>query len=379
MDRIPSPWLPGTLVLVALLVGCDSGGEGAWNGPGTSVKVMTRNVYLGGEFDSLIGAQTMAQLPGMVDTFWKGVQASDFPARAALIADEVAAEEPDIVAFQELELFRIQTPSDFDPKAAPNAADTAPNGDLLAILTAALAARGLDYGEAVAVATHTDTEMPGADASSGATYDLRLTDRDAVFARPGLRVSNVRTADFPTFISLPVPLSSLGVGILVQLKRGYSAMDVTAPDVAQFTFAATHLEVGGQASAYQEGEARDLMTALAPIAGPLVLVGDFNSAANVPSTQSYSIVTRSFTDVWSQVKPTAPAPTCCTDITSPAPAPTDRIDLVLYRGPVRPQAAERTGTDPEERTASGLLPSDHQGVAATLTVGFPTAASEPGP
>jgi endonuclease/exonuclease/phosphatase family metal-dependent hydrolase len=282
MDRIPSPWLPGTLVLVALLVGCDSGGEGAWNGPGTSVKVMTRNVYLGGEFDSLIGAQTIAQLPGVVDTLWKGVQASDFPARAALIADEVAAEEPDIVAFQELELFRIQTPSDFDPKAAPNAADTAPNGDLLAILTAALAARGLDYGEAVAVATHTDTEMPAADASSGATYDLRLTDRDAVFARPGLRVSNVRTADFPTFISLPVPLSSLGAGILVQLKRGYSAMDVTAPGAAQFTFAATHLEVGGQASAYQEGEARDLMTALAPIAGPLVLVGDFNSAADRP-------------------------------------------------------------------------------------------------
>ena len=368
MERIRFRWLPDGLVVITLLVGCSSGGEGAWNGPGVSVKVMTRNVYLGGEFDSLIGAQTMAQIPGMVDTFWKGVQTSNFPARAALITDEVAAEMPDIVAFQELELFRMQTPSDFDPKAAPNAADTAPNGDLLAILTAALAARGLDYGEPVAVATHTDTEMPGADASSGATYDLRLTDRDAVFARPGLTVSNVRTADFPTYISLPVPLSSLGAGILVQLKRGYAAMDVQAGGVP-FTFAATHLEVGGQASAYQEGEARDLVTALAPIAGPLVLVGDFNSAANLPSTQSYSIVTQSFTDAWSQVNPTDTAPTCCTDIASPAPAPTDRIDLVLYRGHVHPQAAERTGTDPAERTASGLLPSDHQGVAAALTIG----------
>ncbi|HJX54646.1 MAG TPA: endonuclease/exonuclease/phosphatase family protein [Polyangia bacterium] len=368
MDRIPSRWLPGGLALVALLVGCSSGGEEAWSGPGTSVKVMTRNVYLGGEFDSLLKAQTMAQIPGLVDAFWNGVQASNFPARAALIADEVATEMPDIVAFQELELFRMQIPSDFDPKAAPSATDTAPNGDLLAILTAALASRGLDYGEPVAVATHTDTEMPGVDASSGTTYDLRLTDRDAVFARPGLTVSNVRTADFPTFISLPVPLGNLGAGILVQLKRGYAAMDVQAGGVP-LTFAATHLEVGGQVSAFQEDEARDLMTALAPIAGPLVLMGDFNSAANLPSTQSYSIVTHSFTDAWSQVNPTDAAPTCCTDIASPAPAPTDRIDLVLYRGHVHPQTAERTGTDSAERTASGLLPSDHQGVSATLTVG----------
>jgi len=361
--------LPGALVLVTLQFGCSNGGEAAWDGTGPSVKVMTRNVYLGGEFDVLLGAQTVDQIPARVDTFWKNVQSNDFPARAALIADEVAAEMPDIVAFQELELFRMQVPNDFDPKAAPNAADTAPNGDMLAILTAALAAHGLDYGEPVAVAAHTDTEMPGTDASSGATYDLRLTDRDAVFARPGLTVNNVRTADFPTFISLPVPLGSLTNAIVVKLKRGYLAMDVRAGDVP-FTFAATHLEVGGQASAYQEGEARDLVTALEPVTGPLVLVGDFNSDANATTTQSYSIVAKSFTDAWSQVNPADKGPTCCTDLASPAPAPDERIDLVFYRGYVHPQAAERTGTDSALRTASGLLPSDHQGVAATLTVGF---------
>jgi endonuclease/exonuclease/phosphatase family metal-dependent hydrolase len=112
------------------------------------------------------------------------------------------------------------------------------------------------------------------------------------------------------------------------------------------------------------------MAALTPVAGPVVLVGDFNSDANVTATQSYAIVTESFTDAWSQVKPADPGPSCCTGITSPAPAPGERIDLVLYRGHVHPEAAERTGLDPAPRTASGLLPSDHQGVAATLTVGL---------
>jgi hypothetical protein len=44
-----------------------------------------------------------------------------------------------------------------------------------------------------------------------------------------------------------------------------------------------------------------------------------------------------------------------------------RIDLVLFRGDFEATGADLVGEIPADRTPSGLCPSDHAGVAATLT------------
>ena len=337
------------------------GGTSPGDGAGTPVKVMTRNVFLGAEFDDLLAAASVAEIPARVGALWQAVQAADFAGRAKLIADEVAAELPDVLAVQELELLRMQVPSNFAASGSAVDADTvAPAGDMLAILQAELTARGLDYGEPAVVVTHTDTEMPGEDALGG-TFDLRLTDRDAIFVRPGLTVSNPRAADFPTLIALPV--GGLG-GIPVKLKRGYAAIDVNAAGTP-FTFVNTHLEVGGLATVFQEAQAGDLLQALADISGPVVAAGDFNSDAAGTTTKSYARLTKVFTDAWSKTNPTDAGPTCCSDL-STAPAPSERIDLVLYRGHVTALSATRVGLT--ARTPGGLSASDHQGVVATLSV-----------
>ena len=46
--------------------------------------------------------------------------------------------------------------------------------------------------------------------------------------------------------------------------------------------------------------------------------------------------------------------------------PTERIDLVLTRGAVQAGDARLVGNTPAAQTPSGLFPSDHAGVVATL-------------
>jgi endonuclease/exonuclease/phosphatase family metal-dependent hydrolase len=329
---------------------------------GTRVTVMTRNVFLGAEFDEIIVAPSVADIPARVGAFWRAVQAADYPSRAKLVADEVAAVQPDILAAQELELFRMQTPSNFDVSAPVIDAETvAPAGDLLAILQAELMARGLDYGDPVVVVAHTDAEMPGID-EAGTTFDLRLTDRDAIFVRQGLTVTNPRGADFSTFIA--VSLGGSTGGIPVKLKRGYAIVDVNAGGTP-FTFVSTHLEVGGRAALFQEAQARELITALAGITGSVILAGDFNSAAAGTTSRSYATLTTVFTDAWAKVNANDPGFTCCSAIAAD-PAPTERIDLVLFRGSVSALSAARVGLT--ARTPGGLSASDHQGVWATLSL-----------
>jgi hypothetical protein len=352
------------LVATAACLGCGDSTGGSYTGPGTTLKVMTRNVYFGAEVNASLVVSTPEQIPPAVAGLWAAVQQSDFPGRAKLLVDEVVAEQPDIIAFQEMELFRMQSPSDFVPGASPNAEEVAPNGDLLAIMQGELAARGLDYGDPVLVDAHTDIELPSVDAS-GATYDLRMTDRNVVFVRPSISASNPRGQDFAN--SFTVPLGGLSSGITITLARGFGAVDLLAGGVP-FTFVNTHLEVENFAS-IQEGQAQNLLDALAPVAGQVVLVGDFNSAADNSTTNTYHSVTQIFSDSWPKVNASDPGFTCCTDITAAALSPTERIDLVLYRGKVRPEAANLAGLDASARTAGGLLPSDHVGVATTLTVG----------
>jgi endonuclease/exonuclease/phosphatase family metal-dependent hydrolase len=183
---------------------------------------------------------------------------------------------------------------------------------------------------------------------------------------------------YPTRLPFSIPVGSQ-IGVPVNLVRALARVDATVAG-ARFTFANTHLEVGSggnnpQAQALlaplQEGQARDLLNLLKPVNGPVVLVGDFNSAADGSTTMSYATVAGSFSDAYAKLNPGMPGFTCCTDIMAPTFTATTRIDLVFFRGGVGAQAIAYVGTDPAERTPSGLWPSDHAGVVATLQVPGP--------
>ena len=358
--------LTALCLALSFLVGCSEDSH-SFADPVT-LKVMTRNLFLGSEMGDVIAAPTVNDVPALVDAFRLRVLASDFPARAKLIAEEVALENPDILAVQELELFRLQSPSDFNLAApAVNAEPVAENGDMLAILQAAFAEKGLTFGEPAVVVAHSDVEIPGLDATTGTTYDLRMTDRDAIFVRPGIPFANPRGKTFDMSIPLRIPM--VATGYPVPMKRGYAAIDVTVSGTP-FTFTATHLEVGsGQAQLFQEGQANELLAVVKKIPGTQLITGDFNSNAIATSTASYGLFAAAFTDAWPEGAAVGDVgPTCCTDIDSPAPAPDTRIDLLFHKGLVKTMAATRTGLA-GAHTPSGKLASDHLGAAFTVQLG----------
>ncbi|MBI4409358.1 MAG: endonuclease/exonuclease/phosphatase family protein, partial [Gemmatimonadetes bacterium] len=332
------------------------------------VTVLTRNLYLGADVDPIIGAQSLAQIPGLAGAAWATIQATDFPARAQALADEIAATRPHLVGLQEVTLYRVQTPSDAIVGGAAPATVVA--YDFLEILLDALAARGLDY-EAVASVTLTDVEVP---AFTGAPpigfQDIRYTDREVILARGDVAAGNPQGAPYAADLDL-----NLGGVVPIELKRGWVAVDAQlAGNTVRFV--STHLEVQAFAP-IQVAQANELIALLADSPFPVILLGDFNSAADGSQTPTYANLSAAgYVDVWNRSHPNDPGYTCChvEDLSNQTPALTQRLDIVFVRdaftvasaGLVGGAQTVILGDEPEDRTASGLWPSDHAGVAANL-------------
>ena len=107
----------------------------------------------------------------------------------------------------------------------------------------------------------------------------------------------------------------------------------------------------------------------------MVFAGDFNTVAGDPAHPTFPtyqlFIDAGFIDAWKQKYPTLPGFTCCqaSNLLNPISALSLRIDLVLTRGAVSVQDIKVVGDRAIDRTSSGLWPSDHAGLVATLRIG----------
>lgn len=321
------------------------------------VTVMTRNLYLGANIFRITEATSEEEIPVIAAEIFSIMEANDFPARAGALAAEIAATDPDLVGLQEVELYRIQDPSDY-VTGTTTANATEVHLDFLAVLLDSLDARGLDYTVASQV-ENADVELPAA-RSQTEFFDVRLTDRDVILARSDVVTSGEGGAGFNTIVPY-----ELAPGDTVWFERGYTWVDATVEET-QFTFVNTHLEISadGQLTAFQAAQASELIDQFAA-ATPVVLVGDFNTG---PGDHPYGLLTGAFTDAWSSLG-AGEGFTCCQgEFLSTTGDLSSRIDLVLFRGGVSALSAEVVGDELADRTPSGLWPSDHAGVVATLRI-----------
>jgi endonuclease/exonuclease/phosphatase family metal-dependent hydrolase len=152
--------------------------------------------------------------------------------------------------------------------------------------------------------------------------------------------------------------------------RGYNVADFTA-NKRSFRLVNTHLEAFS--SFYRSLQAAELLTgALGNTTQKQVMLGDINSdPSDIDGSNPYYLFAGAgFADSWTQANPYNAGLTCCFGelLDDPDASVFDsRIDVVLTRN--ASEAAKRAriyGTDPDNRTPSGLWPSDHAGLSSTV-------------
>lgn len=286
------------------------------------------------------------------------VQRTDFAARAHAIADEILLNGPDLVALQEVSLYRTGPPNACAGRQVPA---TTVAIDFLTLLQNALVARGLDY-PVVAEVQNLDAQLCAA-VSSESAIDVRLTDRDVILARAGLAVTNPRSGSYSSRAGFPVG------GAALPVPRGWMTVDVAA-DLGNVRFAATHLEVESF-PAVQAAQAAELVAAVAGGLGglPVILAGDLNAGPELATvTTSYGdLLAAGYADPWPALNAGDPGPTCCFAEDLKGGTLTQRIDHTLLLGNLAGVSSTRVGLAIVARNGT-LYPSDHAGVVTVVGV-----------
>ena len=386
------------LGLPALMSPADAAGTKA-----PTVKVMTRNLYLGADIMRPIAAvrQAQAEHPGdqvaQLDAFANAnddtrdiVDATDYPARVQLLAGELLTHKPDLVGLQEVAIWR------HGPMDNPLGADflktnaTEVDYDFLAMLLEETNSRGASQGieyKAISVAKRADVEGPAYDGQimAGATdrRDVRLTMHDVILMRVGGPVKYVKgskgaeTYDENLVFDLD---NNEGTDNAITFSRGFQWANFTSGDY-RFRFLNTHFEAFGSDIAYAQAE--QLIAGAAGYRGTAILTCDCNSdpldgSVKPNETQPhwgpyYRLIRAGYNDTWLQKY--APEEGWTSGLSETVDDETaagfdHRIDLVLARtrnGDKLPVlGGEVVGDELADRNAAGLWPSDHAGVVMKL-------------
>jgi endonuclease/exonuclease/phosphatase family metal-dependent hydrolase len=333
---------------------------------------MSYNLYQGSELAQALAITSLAQLPAAVSSVEAEVAATNIPERAQAWAKVVAQASPDVLALQEASLWRTQTPG--STLTGHQTPATTVEFDFIQSLIDNLAARGLHY---TVVGTVNGLDIQGPNLTGN---DVRLTDRVALLARadepPGqLRWGNVQAADYPTFPVLHVGGTN---GLAVSVLNGWVSADFTRSGET-FRVVTTHLD--SFVPAINGAQAEELINGPANTPMPVIVMGDFNSAADDsggPAHQDF--LAAGFQDTWAQTHPGEPGFTAMpsaahVDLTRPVFGATQRIDYVMIRGGFSADDMQILGTGQRDRTTSGLWPSDHAAVVAQLDLPRPTDES----
>ena len=347
--------MPRRLLLPLLLVALLAAAPLAEAKPGPKLTVMTRNIFLGGNIALPISASSPEDFEQKTTQLWQQVQATDFPARAKLLAREIRRTQPDHVGLQEVALWRRGPDGVKDGAATPATTEVY---DFLATLRGELGSR-YRLGN---VQNEADIEAP-----TSLGYDVRLTMRDAVLVRKrkGLRIRRRLGANYSRNFDVPTQIGTLSS------RRGWTAIDGSLRG-KRFRVVDTHLEAFDDTT--RLAQARALAAGPLRKSGTVILAGDLNSdptGATGAKPDAYNVFTDAgLRDTWLLRNPKGSGNNCCLKqetIMDPPPGPFDhRVDHILAKGRFKVLRTRIVGTDPANRTTAGLWPSDHGGGATTL-------------
>jgi endonuclease/exonuclease/phosphatase family metal-dependent hydrolase len=326
-------------------------------GPDRTLTVMTRNLYFGADLTPVITATSEEEFLSEAVEAFQTALASDFPARASAIADEIVAEEPALVGIQEATWWRTSTLTE-----PPQPVDEL-SVDFVGLILEELAERGASY-EAIEIVEGFDAEAAVEDLG----VNVRLTVGDVMLARTDLptsqlKISNVQSGTYDTKVVLPTPIGEL------EFPRQWISADVKVRGT-EARVITTHLE--SIAAPFRIGQAMELLAGPADTSLPVVAIGDFNAEITAEGDASALMLDAGFEDAWEIARPGEDGLTCCqeADLRNPVSALTSRIDLILVRGDFGVDDIRVFGDEPQPDLSDlGVLyPSDHAGVVADLVL-----------
>lgn len=245
----------------------------------SELRVVSRNLYLGADIDHVLEDPISGP-----DIAWAEIMHTDYPSRAPVLAREIVDRMPHLVGLQEVTRYTLIDPQTLTPVMVV---------DWLDILLGYLHAFGAPY-QVVVRAENFQTILP-----MGGLL-VHYLDGDAILALPGVTIHDQGWQHYATQVNLddftPIPL---GLG---ENFRSYQWADVSVEGL-DFLFVNTHLEIQRWA-AEQEAQTAELLEFVDGYAGPVVMSGDFNSAAN-RNAQAHSftgtyqmVLDAGFDDLW---------------------------------------------------------------------------------
>lgn len=354
--------VPGALLCAVAVALSWLAGPAATAGNPRPVKVMTRNLYLGADLNPAIAAGSVPEFLAANAHIFSVVQRTNFPERAVALAREIADADPHLIGLQEVAVW-YSGPFN-DPASA-----TTVEYDFLDILLRELAQAGAPY-DVVGIQAQADIEAP-----AGFPYvkDFRLVQHDVILSKAvqggEIRTSNLQSGNFDSTLVI-----TTGTGQQLPILRGWLSVDATV-NRRTFRFVNTHLEAFHPLVRLEQ--AKELIAPTGPIGsatGNVVLVGDINSGPELPVEANrlafFALTAFGLIDTWAVANPGNPGFTAGFSELLDDPSATvlvHRVDHVMTLGSVGIVRSRIHGTDPDNRTVTGMWPSDHAGVTATLT------------
>jgi len=351
---------------------------------GTTVNVMTRNLYLGADLSPAINSTSQSAFFEANGGIVRQVEATNFPVRAKGLAKEILSKEPDLVGLQEVALWR-EAPPTLGPVFSGKPEATKVKYDFLALLLARLN-KGKAHYRPVVVENEFDFEAP-ADANgipgdgppppigplANTEVNGRLTMRDVILARVGAGVitSNPKSGHFSHLLIVKVAGSKE-----IAVTRGWTSVDAKVRGSRPFHFVNTHLEAFDNEAEYPSIRAQQAAELVAPGGPatsklPVVLLGDLNSDVKTEvkpgDGQAYRVLTKAGFRERSTGKPTG----CCIDSsydlkTGSSKEMNHRVDHILTDAPKRIKLISSAVTGRSK--ANGYWDSDHAGLFSSLNI-----------
>lgn len=374
----------------------------------SKIRVMTQNQYLGADLAPVAAAGSPAAFNAALIDAISEVGTSNYPERVQSLAATIAERSPHLVGLQEMFAFGCTPVSSTIPN--PCGLFGPAFNDHTAATVSALQSMGADYREVATVKNLAiDFVLPGPtavfniaglpvflDADLMPDVFVTVVDRDVILARGNVAATPVTFAcakpsvdgcNYQNVASINIS------GNEINIERGFVAVDATI-EGDSYRFVNTHLEVrlpdptNPLSQGLQALQATELLLAMTmnpePAGSRVVLVGDINSDPNdvpgIPILTPYQQITTglaidttpvsaAFSDIWLLRPRAQPGLTCCEDgdLLNEPSAHVRRVDIIFSKSiPDNVNASKVLNTSTDDKTASGLWPSDHASVDAML-------------